>query len=61
MTNVVQFGLLGIGLGAIYALMGQGIVLIYRGSGVLNIAQAGLRCSVRICICSCTYRGIWAR
>ena len=41
MTNVVQFGLLGIGLGAIYALMGQGIVLIYRGSGVLNIAQGG--------------------
>ena len=41
MTNVVQFALLGIGAGAIYALLGQGIVLIYRGSGVLNIAHGG--------------------
>jgi ABC-type branched-subunit amino acid transport system ATPase component/branched-subunit amino acid ABC-type transport system permease component len=39
MNNVAQYALLGIGVGAIYALLGQGIVLIYRGSGVLNIAQ----------------------
>ena len=39
MTNVVQFALLGLGISAIYALLGQGIVLIYRGSGVLNLAQ----------------------
>ena len=42
MTAVVQYAVLGIGLGAIYALLGQGIVLIYRGSGVLNIAHGGL-------------------
>jgi len=41
MTALVQYALLGIGLGAIYALLGQGIVLIYRGSGVLNIAHGG--------------------
>ena len=41
MTAVIQYALLGIGLGAIYALLGQGIVLIYRGSGVLNIAHGG--------------------
>src|SRR5580693_3578232 len=41
MTAVVQYALLGIGLGAIYALLGQGMVLIYRGSGVLNIAHGG--------------------
>ncbi|MFE3000988.1 ATP-binding cassette domain-containing protein [Nocardia sp. NPDC059246] len=41
MTNVIQYALLGIGLGAIYTLLGQGIVLIYRGSGVLNIAHGG--------------------
>ena len=41
MTNLIQYALLGIGVGAIYALLGQGIVLIYRGSGVLNIAQGG--------------------
>ena len=41
MTNLIQYALLGLGLGAVYALLGQGIVLIYRGSGVLNIAQGG--------------------
>src|ERR1700741_3146536 len=39
MTDVVQFALLGFGAGAIYALLGQGLVLIYRGSGVLNLAH----------------------
>jgi sulfate-transporting ATPase len=34
-----QFALLGLGTGAIYALAGQGLVLVYRGSGVLNFAQ----------------------
>lgn len=41
MTNLIQYALLGVGLGSIYALLGQGIVLIYRGSGVLNLAQGG--------------------
>jgi ABC-type branched-subunit amino acid transport system ATPase component/ABC-type branched-subunit amino acid transport system permease subunit len=40
-TNLIQYALLGIGVGSIYALLGQGIVLIYRGSGVLNVAQGG--------------------
>jgi len=40
--EVVQFALLGLGLGAIYALTGQGIVAIYQGSGVLNFAQGAL-------------------
>src|SRR5271169_3676564 len=37
-----QFVLLGLGTGAVYALTAQGIVLIYRGSGVLNLAQGAL-------------------
>ena len=41
MTEFLQFAVLGIGLGAIYALAGQGLVLVYRGSGVLNLAQGG--------------------
>jgi ABC-type branched-subunit amino acid transport system ATPase component/ABC-type branched-subunit amino acid transport system permease subunit len=36
---LILFALLGLGTGAIYALAGQGLVLIYRGSGVLNFAQ----------------------
>jgi sulfate-transporting ATPase len=38
-TEVVQFTLLGLGTGAMYALLAQGVVLIFRGSGVLNLAQ----------------------
>ncbi len=34
--------MLGLGLGAIYALAAQGIVLVYRGSGVLNFAQGAM-------------------
>ena len=40
--EVLQFALLGLGVGATYVLIGQGIVLIYRGSGVLNFAQGGI-------------------
>jgi ABC-type branched-subunit amino acid transport system ATPase component/branched-subunit amino acid ABC-type transport system permease component len=38
-SEVWQFALLGLGTGAIYALLGQGLVLIYRGAGVLNLAH----------------------
>ena len=38
--GVIQDALLGLGLAGIYAMMAQGMVLIYRGSGVLNFAQA---------------------
>jgi branched-subunit amino acid ABC-type transport system permease component/ABC-type branched-subunit amino acid transport system ATPase component len=39
MTEVLQFALLGLGTGAVYALLAEGIVLIFRGSGVLNLAH----------------------
>lgn len=35
----IRFAVLGLGVGAIYALVAQGVVLIYRGSGTLNFAQ----------------------
>lgn len=41
MTDLVRFGLLGLGTGGIYALLGLGLVVIYRGSGVINFAHAG--------------------
>ena len=34
--------MLGLGLGGIYALAAQGIVLVYRGSGVLNFAHGAM-------------------
>ncbi len=42
MTDVIRFAVLGLGLGAMYALAGQGIVVIYRGSGVINFAQGAI-------------------
>ena len=41
MTDLVRFSLLGLGTGGIYALLGLGLVVIYRGSGVINFAQSG--------------------
>jgi ABC-type branched-subunit amino acid transport system ATPase component/branched-subunit amino acid ABC-type transport system permease component len=42
MTSFIQFFILGLGVGAAYALLSTGIVVIYRGSGVLNFAQGAL-------------------
>ncbi len=39
MTNFLQFAILGLGLSAIYSLIASGIVLTYRGAGVVNFAQ----------------------
>lgn len=36
---VIEFALLGLGVGAVYTLLAQGLVVIYRGSGILNFAQ----------------------
>ena len=42
MTTFLQVLLTGLGLGAAYALFAQGVVLIYRGSGIVNFAQGTL-------------------
>ena len=41
MESIVQFAV-GLGLGGIYALIALGLVLVYRGSGVVNFANTGL-------------------
>ena len=40
--DLLRFALLGLGLGALYALASQGLLVIYRGSGVLNFAQGAI-------------------
>lgn len=42
MEELIRFALLGLGVGALYALAAQGLVVVYRGSGVLNFAQGGI-------------------
>ena len=39
MTQFLQFAVLGIGVGVGYVLLANGLIVIYRGSGVLNFAQ----------------------
>ncbi|MDH3755820.1 MAG: branched-chain amino acid ABC transporter permease, partial [Acidimicrobiia bacterium] len=42
MDAYLQFLLLGIGAGAVYAGVGLGLVLAYQGSGVINFAHGGM-------------------
>ena len=39
--DVLKYALLGLGPGGVYALLALGIVLVYRGSGVVNFAAGG--------------------
>ncbi|WP_103383266.1 branched-chain amino acid ABC transporter permease/ATP-binding protein [Pseudonocardia dioxanivorans] len=40
--DILRFAILGLGTGAIYAVLAQGLVLVYRGSGLLNFAQGAM-------------------
>ena len=42
MQEVIRFALLGFGVGALYALASQGLIVIYRGSGVLNFGLGAI-------------------
>ena len=39
MKDLIFFLLVGLGLGALYAMLGSGLVVVYRGSGVINFAH----------------------
>jgi sulfate-transporting ATPase len=41
-TDILRFAVLGLGAGAVYGLTALGVVLIYRGSGVVNFAQGAI-------------------
>jgi len=42
MDQLILFAMLGLGAGAAYALLGLGIVVTYKGSGVVNFAQGAI-------------------
>lgn len=42
MIEIVRFALLGLSAGALYTLIAQGLIVVYRGSGVLNFAQGAV-------------------
>ena len=41
-SQVVQFAIIGLGAGSLYALAAIGLVLVYRGSRVVNFAQGAM-------------------
>jgi ABC-type branched-subunit amino acid transport system ATPase component/ABC-type branched-subunit amino acid transport system permease subunit len=41
MNEVFQLALLGVGTAGIYVILAQGLIVIFRGSGILNLAHAG--------------------
>jgi ABC-type branched-subunit amino acid transport system ATPase component/branched-subunit amino acid ABC-type transport system permease component len=41
-TDVFRFAILGLGAGALYSIAAVGLVLVYRGSGVVNFAQGAM-------------------
>ena len=47
MPSPILYLVLSLSTGAAYALLANGIVAIYKGSGVLNFAQGASRCSPR--------------
>ncbi len=42
MKDIFLFAVLGLGAGSVYAILGLGLVLVYRGSGVVNFAHGAI-------------------
>jgi sulfate-transporting ATPase len=42
MNQVIEFGILGLAVGGLYVLFAAGIVVVYRGSGVVNFAHGAI-------------------
>ena len=42
MSQVFQFAIIGLGAGSLYAIAAIGLVLVFRGSGVVNFAQGAM-------------------
>ena len=59
MTTFIQYAVLGLGVGAIYALLVQGMIVIYAGSGVLNLAQGAVAMFGAYCFRQFRYVDHW--
>lgn len=42
MSELISFAILGVATGSLYALLGMGITVVYRSSGVVNFAHGGV-------------------
>lgn len=58
MSDILLFAIVGLGAGAAYAILALGVVLIYRGSGVLNFAQGAIGMFATYCFLSLVEAGL---
>ena len=58
MTEAFVFGVLGLGAGVAYAALAYGVIVIYKGSGVLNFAQGAVAMVAAFCYVGLTDAGI---
>ena len=58
MNDVLIYAILGLGAGAAYALIGQGLILTFRGTGVVNFAQGAIAMITAFTYAWLTSRGI---
>ena len=42
MDSLITFALVGLGIGSLYVLAAQGLIVIFRGSGVLNLGLGAI-------------------
>jgi ABC-type branched-subunit amino acid transport system ATPase component/ABC-type branched-subunit amino acid transport system permease subunit len=58
MHTAVTFAVLGLGAGGVYGLLGSGLVLIYRGSGLVNFAHGAMAMSAAYLFYEFTQKGL---
>lgn len=58
MSNFLQYLWIGLGNGATYALVGLGLVVIFRSTGLLNFAQGEMATFATFIAWSCTRAGL---
>ena len=58
MHNFVLFTILGLGAGDVYAILGLGIVLVYKGSGIVNFSQGAIGMAGTYVFLSVTEAGV---
>jgi sulfate-transporting ATPase len=59
LTKFLQFLVVGLGTGAVYALLSQGVVLINRASGIVNFAQAAFAVTAGFYFATYTQQNGW--
>ena len=52
--EILRFMLLGVATGGVYAMLAQGLVLVYRGSGLLNFSQGAIMMAGAFAFYECT-------